>query len=388
MALAFIGVAVGGGLLLAHILRQGGQKADISEVHQASIWQGQEMVNPQPIIASSDRWIRLYRNFFDDSYTRRPTQPLPMVTPSAEKLSVLPESGLRATWFGHATALVEIDGARVLIDPMWSELASPIPGIGPHRFYLPSVPIEDLPPIDAVVISHDHYDHLDMDTVVALKDKVKNWVVPLGVGAHLRQWGIADERITELDWWQEKQVGDLKLVATPSRHYSGRLSRANRSLWAGWALIGPEHSVFYSGDTSLHNEFARIGEELGPFDLTMIESGSYSEMWPDSHLGPEQAVIVHKLVQGNVMMPVHWAGFNMAPHGWTEPVERVLVAAEQLNVPVTTPMPGQSIELDNALQTQRWWPTLTWRTAAMNPVWSSDSEDELSQFPELTSPDN
>ncbi|MFK0570418.1 MBL fold metallo-hydrolase [Endozoicomonas sp.] len=145
---------------------------------------------------------------------------------------------------------------------------------------------------------------------------------------------------------------------------------------------GPEHSVFYSGDTSLHNEFSRIGEELGPFDLTIIESGSYSDMWADTHLGPEQAVIVHKLVRGNIMMPVHWAGFNMAPHGWTEPVERVLAAAKRLDVPVTTPMPGQSIELDNALQTRRWWPTLKWSTAALTPVWSSDSQNELRLFPD------
>jgi L-ascorbate metabolism protein UlaG (beta-lactamase superfamily) len=226
--------------------------------------------------------------------------------------------------------------------------------------------------VDAVVISHDHYDHLDVPTVKALAARGARWVVPLGVGAHLRAWGVPEARITELDWWEAARVGDLTLTATPARHFSGRgLGDADRTLWAGWAIAGPAHRVFYSGDTALHEEFAEIGRRLGPFDLTMIESGAYDALWADVHLGPEQAVLAHRLVRGDVMLPVHWGLFDLALHGWTEPMERVLVAARRAGVRVASPRPGGMVEPSALGAVERWWPAVPWRTAEEAPAWSS-----------------
>jgi L-ascorbate metabolism protein UlaG (beta-lactamase superfamily) len=283
-----------------------------------------------------------------------------------------PASGLRVTWLGHSTLLVEIDGGRVLIDPVWGERASPFSFAGPKRFHAPPLPLADLPPIDVVVISHDHYDHLDMPTVKQLASRDVPWIVPLGVGAHLEAWGVLERDITELDWWDEARVGSLTLTATPARHFSGRgLGDAGRTLWAGWAIAGPAHRVFYSGDTALHDEFEEIGRRLGPFDLTMIETGAYDALWADVHLGPEQAVLAHRLLGGEVMLPVHWGTFELALHGWTEPIERVLASASVHGVRVATPQPGERVEPAAQLPTAQWWPSLPWKQAHEAPVHST-----------------
>jgi L-ascorbate metabolism protein UlaG (beta-lactamase superfamily) len=239
-----------------------------------------------------------------------------------------------------------------------------------------------LPHIDAVVISHDHYDHLDMDTVVAMADLGARFIVPLGIGAHLTYWGIPEERIQELDWWQEAHVADLGITATPARHASGRIHpQGDQTLWAGYAFVGPSHRVFYSGDTGFHATLADIGERLGPFDVTLVESGQYNPTWPDWHLGPEQAVALHLAVRGGVMIPVHWGLFTLAPHGWTEPVERVLAAARCRGVAVLTPRPGESIEPLVAPASERWWPSVPWHTAEQTPIVASRAGDRGDLFP-------
>lgn len=316
---------------------------------------------------------KIYREFFfGGSPYRSPATSIPILSRSAADYRVPPASGLRVTWLGHSTLLLEIDGRRVLIDPVWGERASPFSFMGPKRFFAPPLPLRDLPEVDAVVISHDHYDHLDLPTVKVLAQRGVRWLVPLGVGAHLRAWGVAERHITELDWWESAAVNGLTITATPARHFSGRgLDDANRTLWAGWAVVGHTHRVFYSGDTALHEQFAEIGERLGPFALTMIESGAYSPLWADVHLGPEQAVLAHQLARGDVLLPVHWGLFDLALHGWTEPIERVLVAATRAGVRVVTPPPGGMVEPTVAVTTPRWWPTVPWETAEQTPVRSS-----------------
>jgi L-ascorbate metabolism protein UlaG (beta-lactamase superfamily) len=235
--------------------------------------------------------------------------------------------------------------------------------------------------VDAVVISHDHYDHLDYDTVKGLLDRETKWLVPLGVGVHLERWGVPSERVVELDWWEDVQVGSTKLTCTPARHFSGRsifLADQNVTLWSGWAMQGPEHRVFYSGDTALHPQFDDIGERLGPFDVTMIEVGAYNALWADVHLGPEQAVIAHQLVGGRVLLPVHWGMFDLALHSWTEPMERTVAAAERRSVSVVTPRPGESLELGGEPPpVERWWPDVPWETVEQAPCWSSHVDDLL-----------
>ncbi len=322
--------------------------------------------------------------FFGGSEHRVPQRPFPITKPTKPFFKTLPISGLRVTWLGHSTVLIEIDGRRVLIDPVWGERASPFSWLGPERFFSPPLPLEQLPDLDAVIISHDHYDHLDYPTVLRMREMNVTWVVPLGIGAHLEHWGLAKERIVELDWWEEIAVKDLVLTCTPARHFSGRsviLTDQNATLWAGWALRGQKHRVFYSGDTAMHDAFLDIGEKLGPFDLTLMESGAYNTLWADVHLGPEQAVRAHQLVRGRVLLPVHWGLFDLALHGWTEPIERILAAAKAAGVKVVMPHPGESVEPATAGGVRAWWPTIPWEPVAVAPLQSSGvghlMEDEI-----------
>ena len=279
---------------------------------------------------------------------------------------------LRLTWFGHGTTLVEIEGARFLIDPVFSRNASPGSAFGVARFHEPPLPLADVPALDAVVLTHDHYDHLDAATVQELAPRVPLWVCPLGLGAHLEHWGVLPGRIVESDWWDEVIVSGIRLVATPARHFSGRSLRdRDRTLWCGWAFIGDTHRIYATGDGGYDRLFAEVGERLGPFDATLAEIGAYNADWADIHMGPEQAVRAVQDARGGLMLPVHWATFNLAFHGWTEPAERVVVAAEAAGVPLVVPRPGQSVELTEAGTVERWWPEQPWQTADQAPVVSS-----------------
>ncbi|WP_461030470.1 MBL fold metallo-hydrolase, partial [Streptomyces sparsus] len=270
---------------------------------------------------------------------RRPTAPMPVQRP---ELGSPPASGLRLTWCGHASVLAEIDGRRVLFDPVWGERCSPFPFVGPRRFHRPPLPLSELGPLDAVAISHDHYDHLDMASVRELARTDVLFAVPLGVGAHLERWGVRPERIAELDWHESVEVGPLTLTATPARHFCGRgLRNKQRALWASWVVAGPEHRVFHSGDTGYFPGFADIGRTHGPFDASMIQIGAYSEYWPDIHMTPEEGLRAHRDLRGGTLLPIHWGTFNLAPHPWTDPADRSLAAAAEAGVRIAVPRPGE-----------------------------------------------
>ncbi|MCC7054378.1 MAG: MBL fold metallo-hydrolase [Gemmatimonadaceae bacterium] len=309
---------------------------------------------------------------------------VPVVHPTRSSLLAVPASGLRVTWFGHSSSLIEIDGVRLLTDPIWSTRPSPVTWAGPQRWFPPVIALDSLPPIDAVLISHDHYDHLDRATIQAMRGWTTMFIVPLGIGAHLESWGIPPARIVELDWWQPVRVGALEIVATPARHASGRLSpQSDQTLWAGYAILGPAHRAFYSGDTGLHETLGEIGTRYGPFDVALIESGQYDAAWPDWHLGPEQAVEASRRVRAKAMIPVHWALFKLASHGWTEPAERVLAAGRCLGVAIITPRPGASVEPASLAgdDAERWWPTLPWSTASQAPVIATRRGDPADRVP-------
>ncbi|MEM9875202.1 MAG: MBL fold metallo-hydrolase [Myxococcota bacterium] len=326
--------------------------------------------NAEPM--TNDFW-GMFTEAFDASEYGRPRDAVPVVAASAAAFETPPPRGLRVTWLGHSTTLIEIDGRRVLTDPVWGPRTSPVTWLGPERWYAPPLPFEALPELDAVLISHDHYDHLDHPTVVRLAARQVPFVVPLGVGAHLVAWGVPEDRVVELDWWQEHDVGGgLTIAATPARHASGRfVDDRNRTLWASYAIIGPSHRVWFSGDTGLFNALSEIGARYGPFDLTMVEVGAYGQAWPDWHLGPEQAVRAHRMVRGRVMLPIHWGLFNLAYHGWTEPIERVLVAAEASAVTVVSPRPGARFEPGDPPPVVPWWPERPWREADQYPIVAS-----------------
>jgi L-ascorbate metabolism protein UlaG (beta-lactamase superfamily) len=337
-------------------------------------WGGGHFVNPEPLRNSfwGAVWGALHR-----SPEVRPHQPLPTVVGAQRGLEVPAATGLRVTWLGHSTVLVELDGCRILLDPVFSERASPFDWVGPSRWFPPPIALTDLPPIDAVLISHDHYDHLDWQTLLAMKDWSTTFIVPLGVGAHLAYWGVPEAHIVELDWWEHTAVGRgaLSIVATPARHASGRtVLDDDATLWAGYALIGAQHRVYYSGDTGLFPALADIGSRLGPFDLTILEVGQYGSAWPDWHMGPEQAVRAHQMVLGRVLLPVHWGTFALAYHAWTEPIERTLAAAAAAGVTVVAPEPGQSLEPEAPPPLVRWWPTLPWRTGLEDPIVSTQMQ--------------
>lgn len=288
----------------------------------------------------------MVRELFADRIGRRPSAPIPLDVPD---FSIDVEQ-LAITWLGHATVLVEIDGYRVLTDPVWSERCSPSDAVGPRRLHPPPVGIAELPAVDAIVVSHDHYDHLDIDTVTALaRSQRAPFVVPLGVGAHLRAWGIPPERVIELDWDENTTLGDLTVTCTPARHFSGRFLTRNQTLWASWVIAGPDHRVYFGGDSGYTGSFSTIGAQHGPFDVTLLPIGAYNTAWPDVHMNPEEAVQAHLDLNASasgLLVPIHWGTFRLAPHRWAEPVERLLVAADAAGIATAVPRPGGSVRLD------------------------------------------
>lgn len=313
---------------------------------------------------------------------RRPTGAVPLRRP---ELSVPPASGLRLTWLGHSTVLAELDGRRVLFDPVWGKRCSPFSFAGPRRFHPAPLSLRGLGKLDAVVISHDHYDHLDLPTIRGLARSDVHFAVPLGVGAHLERWGVRPGRFTELDWHESVELAGLTLTATPARHFCGRgLRNKQHTLWASWTVTGPEHRVFHSGDTGYFSGFAEIGAQYGPFDATMIQVGAYSEFWPDIHMTPEEGVRAHLDLQGGqphgALLPIHWGTFNLAPHPWAEPAEWMRDAAEDAGQPVAIPRPGESFEPSGPLPVEPWWQALS---GPLTHSWRDSKRADAAPAPEL-----
>ncbi|MDT0433177.1 MULTISPECIES: MBL fold metallo-hydrolase [Streptomyces] len=299
---------------------------------------------------------------------RAPQGTVPVHATTLADIARPPATGLRVTWMGHSSVLAEIDGQRVLFDPVWGERCSPFPFAGPKRLHPVPLPLAALGPVDVVVISHDHYDHLDMPTIKALAGTDTLFAVPLGVGAHLEHWGVPADRLRELDWHEETRVGGLTLTATPARHFCGRgLRNTQHTLWASWVVAGSEHRVYHSGDTGYFEGFRDIGAAHGPFDATMIQIGAYSDFWPDIHMTPEEGMRAHLDLQGGeprgVMLPIHWGTFNLAPHPWAEPGEGTLAAARATGSRVALPRPGEPFEPTSATVPADPW----WRGVALPP---------------------
>lgn len=303
-------------------------------------------------ITRADMW-KVAHDMFGGTDHAVPAQ-IPVLAPDPS----VPAADLAVTWYGHSSALIELDGYRILTDPVWSERCSPSRAVGPARLHPVPAPLDALPLVDAVIISHDHYDHLDIDTIRGLA-RSQNAVfhVPLGIGAHLRRWGVPDGRIVELDWGQQVRFAELRIVCTPARHFSGRFLTRNTTLWSSWALIGPRHRAFFGGDTGFTAAFAGIGQDHGPFDLTLMPVGAYHPSWPDIHMNPEEAIRAHRdMSDAGLFVPIHWATFRLAPHPWAEPIERMLAAATEAAVTAAVPRPGQRVRRTAAdPATDAWW---------------------------------
>ncbi len=327
----------------------------LERIEKSPNYRDGQFVNLEPteVMLDGSLWSSTSEFLFGEG-RRVPESPLPFVVPD---LSSFPSSDttLEVVWLGHATVLMALDGAVLLIDPVFDESASTVAGVA-RRFQPSPVSRENLPPIDAVVISHDHYDHLEMNTVKYFAPKDVPFLVPLGVGAHLEAWGVPGNRIVELDWSQSHPLGPLELICSPARHFSGRdLLDRNKTLWCSWTILAPHHRVFYSGDTGPSEEFDRIGSEHGPFDLAIIQIGAYGEDWPYIHLMPEQVIEVHRAVRGERLLPVHWGTFDLALHDWDEPIEATAAAAAESGVDFLTPLLGERIDVDRPFESRTWW---------------------------------
>ncbi|WP_221633925.1 MBL fold metallo-hydrolase [Nocardioides luti] len=292
------------------------------------------------------------REFATKGAVGKPSGPVPLVTPSWPAEA----SDCAATWLGHSTVLLEVGGRRILTDPVWSDRVSPSATVGPRRSHPVPVALEDLPPIDAVLISHDHYDHLDTATVdVLTRTQTMPYVVPLGVGAHLRRWGVPRDRVVELDWGQSVDLDGLVLTCTEARHFSGRLFAQNPTLWSAWSVASNGRRAFFGGDSGWTEAFAEVGRREGPFDLTVLPVGAYDTRWPDVHMDPEEAVRTHLELRGDVLVPIHWGTFDLAFHPWAEPADRTRAAAEEHGVRLAQPRPGERFEASGELPTGAWW---------------------------------
>jgi L-ascorbate metabolism protein UlaG (beta-lactamase superfamily) len=322
--------------------------------------EGKRFTNPVPTqVGGLSIMFKVGPRFFLGAAARSPQHPIGPFRTDRAVYATGPQSGLRITWMGHSTSLVEIDGVRLLLDPVWDERAAPTQWTGPKRFFPPPLALEELPPIDAVVLSHDHYDHLGAGTIRQLAQlehlRSTRWITTLGVDKILHSFGVNPARCTALDWTQSAPVGPVTLTALPARHFSGR-SLFNRfeTLWASFALTGPRHRVYYGADSGEWPGFREIGQLYGPFDLTMLEIGAFDPLWADIHMGPEGAARSYRALGGHgLLMPIHWGLFDLALHPWTQPIE-ALRAIDGLKL--WSPTPGVPTEvLPNQELRSDWW---------------------------------
>ncbi len=365
-----------------------GKRADglrLERMKASPLWAGDGFRNRYPIPPGL-RNLEVPRptlsDFLCGGARRVPRAPLPSVDPR-DGWRRPPGTGLRATWLGHSTVLIEIDGLRVLTDPVWGLRASPSQLAGPKRFQPVPIALRELPPIDLVLVSHDHYDHLDYPTIRELARREVPFITSLGVGAHLEAWGVPAQRITELDWWESYTLpkADLTITAAPSQHFSGRgLKDRNATLWSSLVIRSPRHAVFFSGDTGLTTEYASIRERLGPFDLVMLEVGAFHPSWGDIHLGPVNALKAHALLGGGAFLPVHWGTFSLALHAWDEPAETLLELGAKQGVQLVMPCLGEPVEPAQVDGVMPWW------RAAQEPQGPATPVEPSGEPPAMTLP--
>ncbi|MBS0578153.1 MAG: MBL fold metallo-hydrolase [Proteobacteria bacterium] len=347
--------------------------ARLERMQGSSQWNGWHFANVHPILPGlRDPSVPMpsLKEFLYGGERRAPQHGLPQVHP-LETWTRPPASGLRVTWLGHSTMLLEIDGRRVLTDPVWSKRCSPSQLVGPRRFQPVPIALSQLPALDLVVISHDHYDHLDHATIRALARTSVPFVTSLGVGAHLESWGVSPERISELDWWETHRLPgtDLEVTAAPSQHFSGRTPKTrNTTLWSSMVVRTQRHAIFFSGDTGLTTEYQRIRERLGPFDLVMLEVGAHHPAWGDMHLGPENALKAHSLLGGGTFLPVHWGTFSLAMHAWDQPAEVLIDLAPKVGAQLLMPQLGEPVEPAHAGAVVPWWRRVGNPSAVIEPM--------------------
>ncbi len=305
-----------------------------------------------PTMAEDTNFFKVMGKMITAPSGRTPDQPLPFIQTA---LDALPAHDIEVIWFGHSSYLLLMAGKRILVDPVFSGHASPLPfmvkAFPGANFYQAA----DMPQIDVLVITHDHYDHLDHKTVLQLKEKVGHIVCSLGVGAHLEYWGYDANKITELYWYESTVVDGMQFTAVPGRHFSGRGLQRNKTLWSGFVVELNGLRVLIGGDSGYDTHFKEIGARYAGFDLVILECGQYNPAWKYIHMAPEETVLAAQELGAKQLLPVHWAKFNLSLHTWTEPADRALAEALRLNMPVAFPQIGERYVPGRATQRDIWW---------------------------------
>lgn len=324
---------------------------------KGSTKEGSKYINLIPTEAGGfGNMIPILKEYINNKAESVPEIPLGPFSTDTSIFKTHPASGLRITWIGHSSILIEIDGKRILTDPVWSKRVSFTQMMGPKRFFAPPLTLAQLPPLDAILLSHDHYDHLDMDSIKFFADQSVPFYCSIGVGQYLEKWGIKS-KITEMDWGDSAMIGDdCQITTTPGRHFSGRgMFNRNETLWSSFVIKGSEHKIFFGADSGPFKElFEEIGQAYGPFDLTMLEVGAYGKNWPDIHMGPDHASEAHLALKGKIMMPIHWGTFNLSVHAWDDPIKLLLDIAKQKNITLFAPKPGVPTEVQGE-HISKWW---------------------------------
>lgn len=366
-----IGIAIGVILILLTALvaafitfspQFGGTVSEEQKVSYAKTghYEDDVFINKEPIVMDLNchSITAMLRDMFNPHPNLVPQKDVKVQKIDPESLMNYSDTTTRITWLGHSSFLIQISGKTLLLDPIFSQHAAPHPWLGRERFNseMP-ISLDEIKHVDAIIISHDHYDHLDYPSIKMLKDMTDHFFVPLGVGNHLRRWEINQQRITEMDWWQEVEYEKLKIVFTPSRHMSGRgLTDQSSTLWGSWIIQSNDKNIYFSGDGGYGDHFAEIGEKYGPFDIGLMECGQYNENWSHVHMMPEQTVQAGQDVNAELIVPIHWGAFTLAPHSWTDPIERFTSEADSINLNYATPRMGESIVIGyKNVPKSRWW---------------------------------
>ncbi len=327
-------------------------------IQKSPRYNGSKFFNAQPAMEASihSAGAMLKEYLFVKHPRTTPTSPIPVMTLTKEALAALPVDKTMIYRLGHSTLLLWMAGEFWLTDPVFSERASPFQFMGPKRFHQPPISLADLPPIKGVILSHNHYDHLDKDSILKLLAKVDHFIVPLGVGSDLVKWGADEANVTELDWWEAITLAQVTLTATPAQHFSGRaIGDRDTTLWNSWAISGAGQNLFFSGDSGYFDGFKDIGDRLGPFDMAFVETGAYNTLWRGVHMMPEETIQAFKDLQGKVLVPIHNGTFNLSLHSWDDPFIKIAALAKQANVQLLTPIMGQAIDLQDLPEQTEWW---------------------------------
>jgi L-ascorbate metabolism protein UlaG (beta-lactamase superfamily) len=363
--LSLVSIVIVGVIIIALLLNYypafgGSQSAsELKLFEQSGHYSDGRFVNeiPTSLNLNAGQFFSMMGEYITGIKNDKPEKPLPVIKVDPKTLTTKIDSIARLTWFGHSAFLLEIDNKNILLDPMLGNVCGPFSWLGTKRFTegLP-VEVEQLPKIDAVFFSHDHYDHLDYGTILKIKDKVQHFFVPLGVGAHLKSWGVDSSRISELNWWDETKFSGLKLACVPARHFSGRgMLNRNSTLWASWVIIAANYKIYFSGDSGYGPHFKAIGEKYGPFDFAMMECGQYNKRWESIHMMPEQTAQATLDLKAKQMMPIHWGAFVLSLHSWKDPVERLSKKAQEINMSYLIPQIGEQLDMNNLVTMNNFW---------------------------------